>query len=180
MIFNNDILVLSTFIQYRYLYQIFWVVSHYVILLYPFISLVFILLSLERWAYFFFCSNALPIFFISFHVPNFTKQNACVCWDFSKGSCFSPRENFFFHSFIIEPSILCILTRGLHYYITILDTKANNNQAMLFFGICYRRRRCPALVAYTTGAGATARRAARSRRRCWPGGRRWQNLGVRK
>ena len=119
--------------------------SHYVILLYPSISLVFILLSLHGARLFcgFFCgarpflgSNALPISLNILSYP-FTQQ----------------REKKL-HTFGLEPSISCILTSGLNHYATILDITA-----LLFVGICYRprhRSRYPAAAAPTTGAGAAA------------------------
>ncbi len=102
------------FIQYRYQYQISLVLSHWVILLYPSISLDFIPLSSHgaRICLGFFCrarlffgSNALPISFNILSYP-FTQ----------------PRGEKL-HTSCLETSIFCTLTSRLDHYATILDIK---------------------------------------------------------
>ncbi len=130
--------------------------SHYVILLYPSIPLVFIILFLHGvrlclgffcWVQLFFGSNSLPI---SLNIPSypFTQQ-----WGKK------------LHTFSLEPNTLCKMSSELNHYSTILNIRH-----------CF-------LLVYVTDAGAAAdtrrwrspqrepvplRRWARSRRRCWP------------
>ncbi len=126
-------------IQYRYPYQISLVLSHYVILLYRSISLVFLLLPLHgaRLCLGFFCG--VRLFFWLHRLTNILKYPFIS---------FHPTEAKKLHTFGLEPSLLCILTSRLNHYATIIDI-----------------RHCFFLVYITdAGAGADTRRLRRQQR----------------